>query len=145
MANFFKRLKLLPWVQLFQVAALTTVILIVIEYLIYWFLVLLSSKFLALGSFLNRLFQSSIFVLSVGFVASLGYGALAVYILDRLFQRQILINAAILWSLVLCLVICLLLKLQLPLDYILVNSFSSLVLVGILLGVFQQGRRYWRW
>jgi hypothetical protein len=145
MANFFNRLKLLPWVQLFQVAALATVILIAVEYLIYIILVLISSNFLAVGSFLTRLFQSSLFALTVNFVTALGYGALAVYILERLFQQQILINAAILWSLVLCLVICLLLKLQLPLDYILLSSFSSLGLVGILLGVFQQGRRYWRW
>jgi hypothetical protein len=144
MANFFNRLKLLPWGALFQSAALTTVILVAVEYLFFITLALLSSRFLEIGRFLNQLFSTPLFILIINFVTALGCGAFAVYLLERLFQR-LAINAALLWALVLCLIICLLIKLQIPIEHLLVTNFSSIEMVGILLGVFQQGRRYWRW
>lgn len=144
MANFLNRLKLLPWGALFQSAALTMVILIAVDYLIFLALALVASRFLEFGRFLIRLFDTFLFVVTINFVTTLGCGALAVYLLERLFQRLV-INAAMLWALVLCLMICLLIKLQIPIDHILIREFTSVSMVGILLGIFQQGRRYWRW
>lgn len=144
MTNFLNRLKLLPWGALLQSVALTTVILIAVEYLILLTLALIASRFLEIGRFLNHLFSTYLFVVTINFVIALGYGALAVYLLERLF-KQLVINTAILWASVLCLIIGLLIKLQIPIAHVLIREFSSVSMVGILLGVFQQGRRYWRW
>ncbi|NJL20421.1 MAG: hypothetical protein HC895_05705 [Leptolyngbyaceae cyanobacterium SM1_3_5] len=56
------------------------------------------------------------------------------------FHRHIFLNVGVLWALVLCVMLSLLLKsLLLP-----TLLSGQLALVGIALGVFWKGRRYWR-
>jgi hypothetical protein len=68
------------------------------------------------------------------FFTAIGVGAMAVYLLERFYQK-IIINTANLWALVLCLAVFLLLKSLLPLMPILI-SLDQLQLVGIILGIF---------
>lgn len=137
MTDPLRRLKFLPWLLLFQVSTLTTFIVVVLDFL------------LTLGytqsSVINRalsLLYSAPWGLLVTFAVAVGIGALAVYLLERLY-RQVIINAATLWALVLCLALVLVLKSLLPIPAILIN-LDQTQLIGIVLGVFWKGRPYWR-
>lgn len=137
MANPLRRLKFLPWRSLLQVSALTTIILIVIEFL----LTIGYTQSPAINRTLDFLYTGSLGLLMT-FVTAIGVGAMAVYLLERFYQ-QVIINTANLWALVLCLAVFLLLKSLLPLMPILI-SLDQLQLVGIILGIFWKGRPYWR-
>ena len=132
MSNPLRRLKFLPWLSLFQVAALSVFLVFVIEVLL-----LEGARFPLINRLLSTLFQSSLGLFVLLGVA-MGLGALAAYILERSY-RQIAINAAILWALILCLMVVLLVKSVLPLPALFLSAnYTSLM--GILLGVFWQGR-----
>lgn len=137
MANPLRRLKFLPWRSLLQVSALTTIILIVVEFL----LTLGYTQSPAIKRLLDFLYTGSLGLLMT-FVTAIGVGAMAVYLLERFYQ-QVIINTANLWGLVLCLAVFLLLKSLLPLMPILI-SLDQLQLVGIIIGIFWKGRPYWR-
>lgn len=137
MANPLRRLKFLPWRSLLQVSALTTIILIVLEFL----LTLGYTQSPAINRTLDFLYTGSLGLLMT-FVTAIGVGAIAVYLLERFYQ-QVIINTANLWGLVLCLAVFLLLKSLLPLMPILI-SLDQLQLVGIIIGIFWKGRPYWR-
>lgn len=137
MANPLRRLKFLPWRSLLQVSALTTIILVVLEF----FLTLGYTQSPVINRILSFLYTGSLGLLMT-FVTAIGVGAMAVYLLERFFQK-IIINTANLWALVLCLAVFLLLKSLLPLMPILI-SLDQLQLVGIIIGIFWKGRPYWR-
>ena len=137
MANPLRRLKFLPWRSLLQVSALTSIILVVLEFL----LTLGYTQSPAIKRTLSFLYTGSLGLLMT-FVTAIGVGAIAVYLLERFYQR-VIINTANLWALVLCLAVFLLLKSLLPLMSILI-SLDQLQLVGIIIGIFWKGRPYWR-
>jgi len=79
-------------------------------------------------------------LLSIAFAVLVG--ALAVYLLKRL-HSQILISTEVLWALVFCVMVQLVLKSLLPLPLYLIGADQA-SLIGVTLGVFWQGRSYWR-
>ena len=133
MRDPLQRLKYLPWLELFQVAALTTLIVTVLD------LVLI--QIIAAEFFRPSFFFGPLAVL-LPFVAAIGIGALAVFLMERFF-RQIYINAGILWALVFCLAVLLFIK-----PYLQIPAFLARIsypqFIGILLGASLKGRRYWR-
>jgi hypothetical protein len=137
MANPLRRLKILPWRSLLQVSALTTLIVVVLEFL----LTLGYLQSAVINRTLSFIYAGSLSLL-ITFVTAIGVGTLAVYLLER-FYRQIIINSASLWALVLCLALFFILKSLIPLMPILI-SLDQLELIGIILGVFWKGRPYWR-
>jgi len=138
MTDPWRRLKFLPWRSLFQVSALVTIIVVVLEFL----LALGYTQSTVIRSLLSILFAPSLELL-LTFAVALGVGALAVYMLERFYQ-QVSINTASLWALVLSLAVLFLVKSLLPLPSVLV-SLNEVQLIGIILGVFWKGRPYWRY
>jgi hypothetical protein len=132
-----RQLRLLPWRSLIQAAVLALIGFGVVEFL----LVLGNSQSAAIHQTLLFLFSPPLDLLTLA-TAGLGIGALAVYLLETL-SRQILIYTPTLWAVILCLILCLLLKSFLPLPAVLV-SFNETQLIGLIVGVFWKGRRYWR-
>lgn len=133
MTDPLRRLKFLPWRSLCQVAALTIIIAAVLDFL------------LILGyteSTLLRSTLSSPFALLIAAAAGVGVGALAVYILERWYS-QVVINAGILWALILCLTLGLVVKSLLRLPGILIG-LDEIQLITIVVGAFWKGRPYWR-
>ncbi len=128
-----RRLKFLPWRSLIQVAALTIVIATALDFL------------LSIGYAESAFIRSSLsspFALLIAATAGVGIGALAVYILERLY-RQVMINTSILWALILCLALGLVVKALLRLPGILVG-LDQVQLITVVVGVFWKGQRYWR-
>jgi hypothetical protein len=137
MANPLRRLKFLPWRSLLQVAILTTLIVVVLEF----FLTLGFIQSAVIERTLSFIYTGSLGLL-ITFGTAIGVGVIAVYILER-FYKQVIINSAILWALVLCLALLFLLKSLIPLTPILIR-LDQTQLIGIILGVFWKGRPYWR-
>jgi hypothetical protein len=135
MSNPLRRLKFLPWTILFQDAALTVLIATLLDILIG-----------SLNTPLVRQAYTLLFSPPLGILmliaVSMAVGALAVYLLEKIF-RQVVINAAVLWALIPCLVIMIILKSWLPIPFVLVDANQS-SLLGIVLGVFLKGWNYWR-
>ncbi|AFZ51937.1 hypothetical protein [Dactylococcopsis salina] len=132
-----RRFKSQPWKPLSLIALTTVAIVSAIDYLLI-FLLANSEPFRSSISFL---FSPPLGMLIPLAVAG-GIGILGVYICDQ-FRSQVFLNAGSLWALVLCLVIALALTGLLPLPSFLVQ-FSYPALLGIMVGVFWKGRRYWR-
>ncbi len=137
MRDSLRRLKFLPWRSLLQVSALTTLIVAVLEFL----LALGYTQTPVIRQALSILYAPPLGILTT-FATAIGVGALAVYLLERLY-RQVIINTASLWTLVLCLAVFLFLKSLLPILPVLVD-LSEIQLLGIVLGVFWKSRPYWR-
>lgn len=132
-----RRLKVLPWRSLFQVAAITVTIMIFLDTL----LILGYTHFVALRRTLTLLYAPPL-GLFVIFTIAMGVGALAVYLLEKLY-KSVIINSATLWALILSLAVVFVIRSLLPLPAFLF-SLDQLGLIGIILGVFYTGRRYWR-
>lgn len=133
MRDPLQRLKYLPWLELFQVATLTILIVTLLDIVLIQIIVTLLSR------------PSSFFGTLTGlviFASAIGIGSLAVYLMERFFQ-QIHINTATLWALVFCLSVLLFLKSYLRIPVFLAG-FSYPQFIGVILGVFWRGRRYWR-
>ncbi len=137
MTDPLRRLKFLPWRSLLQVSALTTIFVLVLEFL----LTLGYTQSAVIRRTLSFLYAGPLGLLMT-IATAIGVGALAVYLLERFYQ-QVIINTASLWALVLCLALFLYLKSLVPLMPILVN-FEQIQLIGIILGIFWKGRPYWR-
>ena len=130
MRNSLKRLQQFPWLALFQAAAVATVLdtLLTIG-------LLQVPAIQQVGSVLLQPTLAAFTIVGFAFVL----GAIAVYLMER-FHRHVFLNTGVLWALVLCVMLSLLLKsLFLP-----TLLSGQLALVGIILGVFWKGRRYWR-
>jgi hypothetical protein len=134
MSDFLRRLKILPWREMLQIAAIVNLTVLGIELFLRW-----GTKNPAINNAL-MLLKSSLGIL-VPVAIAVGIGALAVYFLEY-WQQQFLLNRANLWLLVFCLFLGLFLKsLLLPPFFI---SLSEATLIGIAVGVFWKGRPYWR-
>jgi hypothetical protein len=138
MRNPLQRLKYLPWLQLSLTAFATTLITFVVETVLGVGLTYSP----VVQTVLTLLFAPPLGIITL-FAIALGIGALAVYWLERVYPR-IIINTGVLWALVLCVIVAFFLKSLLPLPVNLVTP-SQFVMVGILVGIFWRGRRYWRW
>ncbi|MCL1472262.1 peptide chain release factor 1 [Argonema antarcticum] len=137
MSDPLRSLKYLPWLSLFQVSAFTTLIVAILE-----FLLNLGLRYSSLiRATLSSLYAPPLGVLMIFLVAA-SVGILAVCLLER-FYPQVRINGNVLWALVPCLALVLSLKLLLPLPVVLVN-LQGTQLMGLPLGIFWQGQRYWR-
>lgn len=136
MSNPLRGLKFLPWLTLFQVAALATGLAFVVEILL-----IVGTQFPAINQLLELLFQPPL-ALFVLLAAAVGLGALSMLILERFYQR-VVINTSVLWALILCVMVMLMARslLQLPVLF-LAPDYTTLM--GVLLGVFWQGKAYWR-
>ena len=136
MSNFLRRLKLLPWREMLQIAALVNSIVIGLELFLTWGF----THSPAIRKVLTLLYDSPLGIL-IPFVAAVGMGALAVYFLEY-WQQQFLLNRANLWILALCVFLGLVLKSFLPILPLL-TSLSYNALIGITVGIFWKGRPYW--
>ena len=135
MSDFLRRLKILPWREMLQIAALVNLTVLGIELFLAW-----GTKIPAISNALRLLYSSSLGIL-VPVAIAVGMGALAVYFLEY-WQQQFLLNQTNLWLLVFCLFLGVFLKsLLLPPFFI---SLSQATLIGIAVGVFWKGRPYWR-
>jgi len=132
-----RRLKLLPWREMLQIAALVNCIVVGLELFLAWGLIQ-SEVF---GKIFTLLFGSPLGIL-IPFAIAVGMGALAVYFLEY-WQQQFLLNRISLWVLVLCVLLGLVLKSFLPIPSLLA-SLSEEALIGVTVGVFWKGRPYWR-
>lgn len=138
MNNPWRNLKLLPWRSLVQVSILTLLIAMAIDFL----LILGFIQSAIIRDLLATALLSPPWSTLAVAAAGIGIGALAVYLLERLYG-QVLINTSILWALIFCLIIGLGLQSLLPLESVL-TGLNQTQVVGILVGVFWKGRRYWR-
>ncbi|WP_293346703.1 MULTISPECIES: peptide chain release factor 1 [unclassified Microcoleus] len=136
MSNFLRRLKLFPWREMLQIAALVNSIVIGVELFLAWGF----TQSRVIRNILTLLYGSSLGIL-IPFVTAVGMGALAVYFLEY-WQQQFLLNRTNLWVLVLCVILGLVLKSFLPIPAFLA-SLSEAALIGITVGVFWKGRPYW--
>ncbi|HEY9832490.1 MAG TPA: hypothetical protein V6D26_18030 [Stenomitos sp.] len=136
MTDPLRRLQYLPWRSLLQVSGLTFILVTLVEF------------FLSLGTLHSPLIRNALSLLFapplgilIFVAAAVGVGALAVYLLERLYP-QIFINRASLWALIPCLLLFLLLKSLLPIPGLVNLTYPQLL--GIIVGVFWKGRPYWR-
>ena len=137
MRDPWTRLKRLPWLVLLQVAILTAIAIIILETA----LLALVWVFPTLEPPLQLLFSPLLGFFTL-LAAAVGTGALAVVILER-FQR-VVINAGSLWALIACVALVFWLADLGGLFPIGLVGIARLGFVGILLGVFLKGQRYWK-
>jgi RsiW-degrading membrane proteinase PrsW (M82 family) len=135
MSDFLRRLKILPWQEMLQIAALVNLTVLGIELFLAW-----GTKIPAISNALRLLYSSSLGIL-VPVVIAVGMGALAVYLLEY-WQQQFLLNQTNLWLLVFCLFLGVFFKCLLLSTFFI--SLSQATLIGIAVGVFWKGRPYWR-
>ena len=137
MQDPWTRLKRLPWLVLLQVAILTAIATIVLETA----LIASISVIPPLENALQLLLSPNLAFFTL-LAAALGVGALSVVILER-FQR-VVINAGSLWALIACLALVFWLVDLLRLFPLGLVGVARSGFVGILLGVFFKGERYWK-
>jgi predicted membrane-bound spermidine synthase len=137
MRNPFWRLKTLPWITLLQAAGLVVAIATVadLSLTILW-TALLNSDIGRLETLLQLV--ALVLPLAMGY----GMGAMAILVMERLF-KQVYLDTAVLWALVPCIALVLFLKASLlPIPTLLVLMGYPQV-VGVVLGIFVTGKRYW--
>jgi hypothetical protein len=137
MRNPLQRLKYLPWLPLSLTALATAVITYLLELML-----ALSYQYLPGAQGVLALLFSPILSVIVFFAIALGIGALAVFWLESVYPR-LAINTGILWALALCVMVAFFLKSLLPLPVNLVTP-GQFLLIGIVVGIFWKGKRYWR-
>ena len=138
------RVKSLPWIPLLQNALLTVLLATVLDIALIFLLSASLRRGTAGGGVARQILEGGVVGLLVQLLAAGGVGALAVILLERIFLRGVRLDAATLWALVGCLALILWLKSWLPIPAFLVG-ISYLQLVGMMLGLFSQGRSHWRW
>lgn len=143
MANPLRQLKYLPWTSLIIVSSMTIIIVTTLE------LVLgLTYNQLNQGTQITivRILAATLYspLLSLFTISAIGggIGALAVFLLETS-KKQVFINAGVLWALILCLIVSLIIRNYIPIPAFLTN-INQLQLVGMIVGVFWKGKRYWR-
>ena len=137
MNHLIQRLKNLPWRWLLQSAAITIVLVVILEIT----LTLAAIQFPMFRRALGMMFAGPLGILMFVAVA-VGTGALAVYLLE-MWQQRLLLNASSLWALVGSLLLALFVKSILPVPSFLLD-LSRFGFIGVMLGVFWKGRPYWR-
>lgn len=138
MNNPWHRLRWLPWRSLILVSVLTIALAAVLDFLLIQGL----TQSAIIRSALVFLLSPPWSLLAIA-ATGVGIGALAVLLFERL-PKQVLIDTSTLWALILCLILGLGLKSLFPLARIL-TGLNYTQVIGILVGVFWKGRRYWRW
>lgn len=143
MTNPLRRLKFIPWRSLAIIAGITFAIVIAIELVLGLTFSQLdentqSTIIRILGA---TLYAPSLSLLTVGAIGA-GIGALAVFLLETI-EKRVYINATVLWSLLLCLLIGLIIRHYIPIPALL-TDVNEIQLIGMVLGVFWRGKRYWR-
>lgn len=132
-------LKQLPWRSLFLAALLAVLIVKSLDFAI--------SQAIAIVGPDAAIFK--LLVTPAGGLLLFGCGGLAVGGLGVLCLERIgnlrFINANILWSLILCLLIVLWLASKIPVAGLGLADLSQVHFIGVLIGVFWQGRIYWRY
>ncbi|MGF1461472.1 MAG: hypothetical protein ACFBSG_20900 [Leptolyngbyaceae cyanobacterium] len=134
------RIKTLPWSALIQNALWTIALATVLDL---GLLLMLVASLSVWPEGANMLLSGGILGSLLRLVAAGGVGALAVILMERLFG-QVRLDAGTLWALVGCLSLGLWLKGFLPVPSLLVG-ISRMQFIGMMLGLFSQGRSYWRW
>lgn len=71
-------------------------------------------------------------------------GIVGVMVLEKLMSPRPSIYLSTLWALILCLLLALVLRSFIPIPGILLSQLHQISIVGILMGVFGKGQRYWR-
>lgn len=131
-----RSLKLLPWRSLLKYAAITTAIATAFDFLLLLALVYL----VPLRKIFSIVLDPPLGIV-IEIAIGLGIGALAVYLTER--QRDLILNISKLWALIACLILWFWLKTFLPIPTLFLD-FSQLTLLGLIIGVFWKGLRYWR-
>lgn len=134
------RVKSLPWMLLIQNALLTVLLATGLDIALLFLVAGLSN---AWPEGISAILQGGITGLLLELMVAGGVGALAVILMERIF-RYVTLDAATLWALVGCLALVLLVKGLLPIPEFLVG-LSYIQFVGMMLGLFSQGRSHWRW
>ncbi|HEY9647759.1 MAG TPA: hypothetical protein V6C88_15390 [Chroococcidiopsis sp.] len=137
MRNPFRQLKYLPWLALFQAAALTLLAVSVVDIAL-----IMGLRIAVMRQAIVLLFAPPLGILMLIGISS-AIGALAVYILRRFFRRQVMISVGVLWALVLCVMVLMVVRSLLPVPSLLIQA-NQLSLVGVVLGVFLSQGRVWR-
>lgn len=140
MRNPLWRLKTLPWITLLQNAFLTVLVATLLDIALLVFLSFIGSGFQSDGF---RLLGGGVGGTLLVILVAGGVGALAVVLMERFF-RQVILDTATLWALVGCLALILFLKSRIPVIPGFLVGFSQMQIVGVVLGLFAQGRTYWR-
>jgi hypothetical protein len=142
MGNPLRSWKFLPWRSLLQASAITVLIAKVVDGALGW--AVINSE--AVANLLQTIFSNPLSQLLL-ILLYFGVGVLAVYLLETLFPPGP-IYASTLWALMLCLVMTFvvagLIFMFLPVPALLISLDQNL-LIGLVVGVFWQGRHYWRW
>ena len=133
-----RQLKLLPWGTLAGIAAMTVLGVWILDYL----LLLGFAQAGPLRDILLVLFNPAWAIITLVLIG-VGIGALGVLLLEKV-TPYIVIQGSVLWALIFCLVVGLVLKSLLPLEGLISVGVDRSQLVGVLVGVFWKGRRYWR-
>ncbi len=143
MTNPLRQLKYLPWTSLIIVASMTFAIVITVELVLWLTYNQLDegTQFTIINILSATLYSPLLSLFTVGAIG-VGIGALAVFLLETV-EKQVFINAGVLWSLILCLIIGLIIRNYIPIPALL-TGVNQLQLIGIILGVFWKGKRYWR-
>lgn len=143
MSNPLRQLKYLPWTSLFIVAGITFAIAIALDLILgLTYSQLDEGTRFTIVRILAATLYSPIFSLFTIGAIGVGIGALAVFLLETV-EKRVFINAGVLWALILCLIIGLIIRSYIPIPALL-TDINQMQLVGIILGVFWKGKRYWR-
>lgn len=135
MRNPLQRLRYLPWVPLLLIAAMTLVIVFGVEMLLD-----ILVKVSDFEQVLQLLFTPPLGLLMIVAIG-VGVGAIAVWLLETI-RPEIIINSGVLWALVGCLILVTFVRQLLPLPSLV--TLDQATLMGMIVGVFLTGRRYWR-
>ncbi|MGB3790295.1 MAG: hypothetical protein WA949_19960 [Phormidesmis sp.] len=140
MANPFRSLKYLPWTDLLKSAVVTIAIATAIDYLLATGLVTLARSGAA-----ARVPNGVLFLIAnvLPLAAYFAVGALAVLVTSRLFH-QVILTANTMWALVGCTLVMLFVRSFLPIPGLFIGGINYLSMMGIAIGTFVYGRRYWR-
>ncbi|MEO1620279.1 MAG: peptide chain release factor 1 [Cyanobacteria bacterium J06632_3] len=142
MSNPFRSLKYLPWSELFLSAGVTVAIATVLDYLFY--LLLLASTTTGEGiSIALPAALTVLITLLLPAIVSVGIGVLSIFITARFF-RQIILTAGTMWALIGCVLVLLFVRQFLPIPGVFVGGVDYFSMMGIVVGAFTYGRRYWR-
>jgi hypothetical protein len=134
-------LKYLPWTELLQVALVTIGFTTLLDWVFFH-----AASTPSLRPIVAQVFNSPLGFL-IGLGAAIGVGALGVLVMERWFQRRIIITNSTLWALVPCLALWLWLRSLLPetvFPQLLTPVLGLDSLICIILGVFWKGKPYWR-
>ncbi|MGJ3251533.1 MAG: peptide chain release factor 1 [Elainellaceae cyanobacterium] len=128
MSSPLRGLKYLPWASLFQASFLTVLIVTVLD----WLLIRFGTNVGLIREAIALLY-SGVLSIVVGFAVAFCLGALAVWLLDRVFKQSITTDAN-LWGLLLCLILVLIIKSWFIPGFLL--DSQQVAIIGAVFGVF---------